>query len=88
VVVFLDNSDLECARIPKIGTLVPFPIVFAMAAKIFESLQPKLSPGATITIEPPSRWSLYEAPKPVAIVNVANEVDVATTVSLCVPCPK
>jgi hypothetical protein len=49
--------------------------------QLLETLQPMLSQGATVTLDPPSRWSTYKAPKPVAIVNVNSEMDVAIAVS-------
>ena len=54
-------------------------------AKIETQLGKSLSPGSTITnttINAP-RWSLYGAPTPALVVNVAIEADVATTV--CFP---
>ncbi|KAH7386628.1 FAD binding domain-containing protein [Phaeosphaeria sp. MPI-PUGE-AT-0046c] len=54
-----------------------------MAAKTLESLQPELSPQASITTDVPSRWSTFKAPQPVAVVNVSNEDDVVATVRFC-----
>ena len=54
-------------------------------ANIEAQLGKSLSPGSTITnttINAP-RWSLYAAPTPALVVNVATEADVATTV--CFP---
>jgi hypothetical protein len=45
------------------------------------SLLPVLSQGATISTDCPPRWSTYEAPRPIAVVNVNSEADVAVTVS-------
>jgi hypothetical protein len=50
--------------------------------KLLENLLLDLSQRASITTDSPSRWSSYEAPKPVAVVNVQSELDVATTVNL------
>jgi hypothetical protein len=45
------------------------------------SLLPALSQGATISTDCPPRWSTFEAPRPIAVVNINSEADVAVTVS-------
>jgi hypothetical protein len=47
---------------------------------ISAALKLLLSTGATISSTAPPRWSLYSAPKPAAVVNVATEEDVAAVV--------
>ena len=52
------------------------------STKIETQLGKSLSPGSTITnstINAP-RWSLYGAPTPALVINVATEADVAATV--------
>jgi hypothetical protein len=55
------------------------------AANPMKDLVPRLSTGARITTDLSSapRWSEYAAPKPGYIVHVAEELDVAETVSIC-----
>lgn len=55
------------------------------AANPMKDLVPRLSTGAWITTDLSSapRWSDYAAPKPGYIVHVAEELDVAATVSIC-----
>ena len=51
-----------------------------MYETIQSELGPQLSKGASILSQTPSRWSAYEAPEPVAVIQVSNEEDVAATV--------
>lgn len=55
------------------------------AVNPMKDLVPRLSTGAWITTDLSSapRWSDYAAPKPGYIVHVAEELDVAETVSIC-----
>jgi hypothetical protein len=46
------------------------------------SLQPFLSPNASIAYSAVPRWSDYPAPHPGAVVNVATEEDVLVTVCI------
>jgi hypothetical protein len=46
-----------------------------------DTLLPRLSQGATITVDSPSRWSTYETPMAIGTVHVNSETDVAVTVS-------
>jgi hypothetical protein len=55
--------------------------IITSVERMLETLQPSLSQGATVSSDPPSRWSTYKAPKPVAVVQVKSEADVAATVS-------
>jgi hypothetical protein len=56
-----------------------------VVAKVGSQLVPKLSKEASITFEGPPRWSTFHAPDPVVVVNIVNELDVATTVSYTRP---
>jgi hypothetical protein len=47
---------------------------------ISNELKSLLSSGAILSSAAPPRWSLYSAPKPAAVVNVATESDVAAVV--------
>lgn len=52
--------------------------------RLRRDLGPKLSPGSSITLEGPARWSEYSPPKSKVVVNVKKETDVAATVSISI----
>lgn len=51
-----------------------------VAQQLQAELSPLLSHKDLISTEFPARWSDFNAPHPAAVVNVATEADVATTV--------
>ena len=72
------NAALSTLWLPVAGAAV-----CPNSENIETQLGKSLSPGSTIsntTLTAP-RWSLYAAPTPAYVVNVAAEKDVATTVS-------
>jgi hypothetical protein len=70
-------------------SLGTFFLAAVAAGDILTDLPTILSDRASVTANVLSspRWSDYQAPHPGYIVNVAEELDVATTVCLtCLPC--
>ncbi|KAI1321947.1 FAD binding domain-containing protein [Xylariaceae sp. FL0255] len=59
----------------------------ACGSKLQQQLQsqllPSLSKGASISSTAPARWSEFDAPDPGAVINVATEQDVVTSVRYC-----
>lgn len=72
-------------QIPKSFILFGLALVAAAESAFESDLRPKLSPGATFSSTAPLRWSLYGAPEPSIVVNVATDRDVANSVSLLFP---
>ncbi|XXH05577.1 hypothetical protein Hte_012009 [Hypoxylon texense] len=55
----------------------------SVAQQLEAELEPYLSRKNIISVEPPTRWSSFDAPNPAIVVNVETESDVAATVKYC-----
>jgi hypothetical protein len=53
-----------------------------LAQTLNKDLVPRLSRGCFISREEPPRWSTYNDPEPLLVVNVQSEADVALTVRI------